>query len=275
MNSSRPVPRESIEARLEEALPESERGGLGAAREAVAAFDDRWFGQFAIASYRSVAGTGACEPALPAATAIELLRGYSRIRTETFVRLADDRAHAHTRDPTAALLAGDYLYTSAYRSLAAVDHPALGDCFDAMTDVLAAMTDAFTATYVEASAASTGASFFEGAAGSLGAGAGALGATLGGADAGLRDAVARLGRGLGTARGIQQRLDGDAGHSADRSVVADEQVLRERATEHRAAARDALRTISAAVPVDPLEPVLGPLRSPGAVDPSLADDASH
>lgn len=250
----RPDPRVAIEDRIEDALGDAERGGLAVAREAATGVEDRWFGRVVVATHRSVADAPSPESALPAAVAVELLRGYGRVRAETLIQMRDERAHAFTRDPTRALLAGDYLYTSAYRALASMDHPALGDCVHAMTDVLESVTEGLAGA---CDAAAAGASFFEATGGNLGAGAGTLGATLGGADGSDREALATLGRALGTARGVQQVV---AGAEAPVPVAADESALRDRAAAARDEARDALRSLSDSIDTDALGPVLGPVR---------------
>ncbi|WP_408960376.1 polyprenyl synthetase [Natrinema sp. 74] len=250
--------RTQIDARLEAVLPATGEDGLAVAREVIEEPDDRWYGLLVTETCDSMADTGDVEAPLSAAVAIELLRGYFRLRSELLVQLADERAHSLTRDPTTALLAGDYLYSAAYRSLGSSAHTDLAECFETVTSVLTTITEAFTTLSVEPAATSPPRSFFDETAGSIGEGAAALGAVLAGADGAQRDTVAQLGRGFSTAREIDQFLDPENGTTEVVSPIVNEQRFREHARQKRDDARQALQTLSARVDAEPLRTLVGP-----------------
>lgn len=264
--------RAELDDRLESALDAAEGGELSLARSSVLECPDRWYGQLVALSYaaandattesaaapRDDATTeGAAAPAeeavpetvLAASTAVELLRGYCRLRSELLVQLEDGTPHAPVRDPTAALLAGDYLNSTAYAAVGAVDHPRSRDAFEALVTATETVLGAFESRYVES--AGDHCSFLDETAGSLGESAAVVGATLAGVDGPRRERFAALGRGAGTTRQVGRILSpGETPAIAPREP--DERRLREHATRRLAEAERALDDLATSADVEPL-----------------------
>jgi len=197
--------RTELDRRLEATLASADAGGLSLARSTVLECPDRWFGQLVALSYDAAADAPDPDDALPAATAVELLRGYCRLRCDLLTD-RDEDADAPARDPTAVLLAGDYLNSAAYAAFGRVPDGPPGDGFDALTSALQSIVEGFDAAY----ARSTGGdeSLLDDTVGALGEGAAVVGATLAGTDAPDRESFADLGRGFSAARHVQRVLDG-------------------------------------------------------------------
>lgn len=249
--------RAEIDSHLETVLGAAESDCLASARATMETYDDRRYGQLVALSYDSVAerrdNTSETESILPAATAIELLRGYCRLRSELLVQVNDEMAHSLTRDPTAALLAGDYLYTSAYSALCDVDTAHLGACVKILTTVSETIIEAFSTNDSESSSLTSDQySFFDKTAGSIGEGAAILGATLADVDSARRDYFAKLGHGFGTARQIHRSLDTETGTVKAASPVHNERHLRKHAEQRRDEAHQALQKLSSTVDITAL-----------------------
>jgi len=238
-----------IDARLEPVLATADEHGLSVVRETVEEPGDRWYGRLLAASFETTATTATTqepEAVESAAAAVELFRGYCRLRSRLLVQVADRWPHSITLEPTAALLGGDYLYTAAYSMLGSVTHPALGDCFDVLTATATGIAESFADTYAGPEGSEWDQpAFFDETAGTVGEGAAVLGATLAGADDAQRDRLATVGRGLSTARQIHHVLD--AGPVAAMVVppTIDERHLREHAERCRTDALRALDALSA------------------------------
>lgn len=249
--------RAAIDRRLETVFETENDARVPAAREAVAEDEDRWYGRLLVRSYGSVADSMDSEATLSAAAAMELLRGYCRLRSELLVQITDDVAHSLTRDPTSALLAGDFLYSAAFTTLAEIDHSSRKACFEVLTDVSERVVEAFSRNYVRST--STTASrrqLIDGTAGALGEGAAVIGVTLAGGGEPLRENFAALGRGLGAGRQIRQTLDAEGGSVRVAFLERDQHQFRQHAERRLAAATEALRSLSAAADADRLRPLV-------------------
>jgi len=192
--------RTKIDRYLDTALERADERPL-AAVSTMEACPDRWYGQLMVLSYNAIADEPRTDAILPASAAIELLRGYCRLRSELFVQLADDFAHSLTRDPAAVLLAGDYLNSAAYTVFAETDYNQLEDAFHVFTDVSESLVEAFDTEYIRSV---DDYSFLDETAGSLGEGAAIIGATLAGVNTFQRADFATLGRGFSTAFHIRR-----------------------------------------------------------------------
>lgn len=247
-----------IESRVERTLSSRTDRQVPIANEAVMDCEDRWFGRLLVASHGALSDDVDHEAVLPAAAAVELLRGYSRIRLELLAQLADDVAHSLTLDPTSALLAGDFLFSLAYSELSEAAAGRTEAGFDALADVSRSIAETFASNY-DASATPTARcrKLITGTAGPLGAGAAAIGAVLAGVDDSHRDRFATAGRGFGVSRQMRRTLDADA-KSASIAVPlhVDEAELREYARRQRAEADQALRRLPAHVDTSRLRTLL-------------------
>jgi len=211
--------RTELDRRLEAALAAADAGGLSLARSTVLECPDRWFGQLAALSYDAVADAPDSDAVLPAATAVELLRGYCRLRND----LLTERAATPDRDRTAVLLAGDYLNSAAYAAFGRVEDGPSGDGFDALTAAFQTIVEGFDAAY--ARSAAEGESLLDDTVGALGEGAAVVGATLAGIDDSGREPFADVGRGFSAARHVQRVLDSARAESL-LPLDADERDLR-------------------------------------------------
>ncbi|SEO99681.1 hypothetical protein SAMN04487948_11025 [Halogranum amylolyticum] len=237
--------RKSINARLDTVLSAADEDGLPIARRTVEEPDDRWYGQLVIGAYNSSGSTTDPEMVLPAAVATELLRGYCRLRSRLLIQLTDDRPHSFTLEPTSALLAGEYLSTSAYSSLRSIDHPALSDCFEVLSSVAETITEAFTLIKMQPTPpTSDQCAFFDMTAGSIGAAATVLGAILADVDGTRRDDLATVGCGFSTERQIRHALDPESKWAKVAPPAFDEQELRTHAKRRRDEARQALEELA-------------------------------
>jgi len=243
------VPRSAIEARLESALRGADSDGLALARETVEAAEDRWYGQLVAGSSRSLTNRPNTDRVVSAAAAVELIRGYCRLRSELLVQLTDRHPHAFTRDEVAALLAGDYLSTGAYSALEGADC----DCFETATDALEAVSGAFAATYAEATEPPPDrVAFVERTAGRLGEAAGVLGAQLADADERQVDALARAGRCFAAARAVRRARDREPGSAMVAVPELRTEGLDERATRRREEGHRALAALPSSADASPL-----------------------
>jgi len=248
MTDAHPVDPSQIERHFEQVLSSADEANLTLVRDVLEETPDRWYGQLVVSAYDSLSGRQDREAALPAAAAVELLRGYVRLRSRLFVTLTDDHAHSLTLDPTAALLAGDYLYTAAFSSLRSAPNSTPGDCFGVLTSCLETITEAFACTYTPPESTEYATVLGE-TAGSLGAGAAGLGAALAGGDGPTRRHCERLGRGLSTAKQVNHVLDTDPSDAIVVPATFDEAQFRRHAKQGRDEAARALDTMPEAVDV--------------------------
>ncbi|WP_313693267.1 hypothetical protein [Halorarum halobium] len=259
MTRERPLAarRAAIDARIDAALESATANSLALARTTME--EAGWFGPLLACSYDSVADGSAAdgadaEGALLAAAAIELLAGYCRLRGELLVQLDDGVAHSLNRDPPSALLAADFLYTSAYSTLASIDHARIGACFDAFTDASLSIVGAFDAGGAGAEPSRTDRRpSIEGTAGALGETAATVGAALAGVERDRRDRFATLGRGFSTARRVRLALDSDVWPAhVGRPDLDDRRFVRS-ADRSRAEAERALSRLPSPADAGPLE----------------------
>jgi hypothetical protein len=254
MTDTDPVYPSQIECYFEQILSTADGANLPLVQDILHESPDRWYGQLVVKVYDSLSDCQNREDILPAAAAIELLRGYVRLRNRLFVTLTDKHAHSLTLDPTAALLAGDYLYTAAFSSLRSGAESSSGDCFEILTTVLETITKAFARTYTAAESTNNDqAKFLDETMGSLGEGAAALGAALAGVDEPVRRHCERLGRGLSTARQINYVLDTDPTEAMVVPPTFDESQFRRYAEQRRNDAAQSLDTLSETVDVTRLQ----------------------
>ncbi|WP_436907743.1 hypothetical protein [Halosimplex marinum] len=252
------VPRSAIEARLESALDGPGEDGPSVAREAVDAADDRWYGRLVGGAYRSLADGPDPDRVVPAAAAVELLRGYCRVRSELLVDLAGAGPRALGRDEVAALLAGDHLPAAAYATLTAADDPAVEDCVETLTDAFGAVAVAFATTFVEPTEPSPDpAAAVERTAGRIGECAVVLGARLAGADERHRDPVARAGRCFATARAVRDAFGDGAGPATVAVAELPAERLDDYAARRRADGYRALGELPSPVDASPLRRLAG------------------
>ncbi|MBP1986320.1 hypothetical protein [Halolamina salifodinae] len=227
--------RVALDHRVEAALDTVEEDGLALARTVVRESPDRWYGQLLALVHDAVAAVPAPERVLPAATAMELLEGYARLRSELLVQLNETVAHSFTRAPREALLAGDYLNAAAYATLSDLSHPDLDDAVETIASVSESVTGAFGVGDERPDARDVLAD----TAGALGAGAARLGTTLAGVDGQRRARLVRAGRGASIARRVESPGQ-DGGTPTVLPTPSDERRLRRYATRERAAAERAL-----------------------------------
>ncbi|WP_435101435.1 polyprenyl synthetase [Halarchaeum sp. P4] len=257
MTAHGPVDRTDIDAELVRVLGDADTRGVDVAREAVEEPADRWYGQVVGATYAALADSPADDTVVAAAATVELLRGYIRIRSQLLTQLSDERPHSLTADPEIVLLAGDYLYTTAFSTLGSNPHPRCGENVAALSSAFETITDAFSrSTSDTAPSDDQVLAFLDRTLGSLGATATRLGASLAADDSVPRADVATLGRALGTAHGAQRLRTADPGSAAVVSPAMDESALREYAETQREKAMDALDALPGSVGVATLHPLV-------------------
>lgn len=83
---------------LETRLEGAEQGCSSVVRTTLNERPDRWYGRLVVHSYESVPEAPTTKTILPAAAAIELLRGYHRCRLDLLRRTAADTARSSGRD---------------------------------------------------------------------------------------------------------------------------------------------------------------------------------
>lgn len=244
-----------IDRRLEAVFESGNDAEIPLAQRVIQENDDRWYGQLVVGTVGSVTRSVSTEAVLSAAAAIELLRGYCRLRSELLVQVSNDVPHSLTRDPTSALLAGDLLFSVAYSELGAVDHTPTEPLFETLANVSGTVIEALTATHVQSTSAATDRpALIDDTAGALGEGATLLGASLAGVTDSRREQFASVGRGLGVARQIRRDLDSDGGSLPVVPPEPDEATLRRHANRRMEEATCGLDTLSPTVDVDHLRP---------------------
>lgn len=229
----------AIDRHLESAVESGDPDRLAPVQTALDAGDDRWYGRLLVGAYESVAGPTDAEAVPAAAAAVELLRGYCRSRSELLAEVAD----GERGDRTASLLAGDCLYSAAYATLGAVDHPQREPCFEVLTDVSETMVEGFASHYAAASTADPAWAVIDDTVGALAEGAVVIGVTLAGVER-AQGRFATVGRGLGACREVQQTLADGGGSITLASQRPDERALRQYAQRRFAAADEALQGLS-------------------------------
>lgn len=249
--------RNAIDSRLEAAL-ESARGDyLTPARTVIVERDDRWYGQLVALVYNSAAERPDVPSILRAATAMELFRGYYRLREQLLIQLGRSKSNSITWDSNAALLAADYLHTSAHSTLGSIDDTDVRPCLEILESVSERIVETLADADLESTPSSSAYhSFVDGTAGMLGRGAASIGATLADADDRQRQRFARVGRGFSGRRQLRRSLEAatDAPHPA--SPVSTDRQCHRYAQEQFADATRALRMLSATADVDSLRTFL-------------------
>ncbi|WP_222913112.1 polyprenyl synthetase [Natrinema sp. SYSU A 869] len=241
--------RTEIDSRLEMVLDAAD-GQLAPAWTAILERDNRWFGQLLALSHNAVAETSDSPVVVPAATAIELLRGYVRLRERLIVQPGDTAADSLQWEVTSPLLASDFLYTTAYSTLGGLDDNRIGECFEVLTTVSDSIIEALGRTDSQSTPSSTEyCSFIDDTAGALGRGAAVIGATLADVDEPDRDHFATLGRGFGTVCRIRDILASD-GPSVQPGSAPATRRLRQHTKQRLQETDRALRQLSSAVDGD-------------------------
>lgn len=249
--------RAKIDSRLETAL-ESARGEcLAPARTVIVEQDDRRYGQLVALVYNSVAETPDDSSILRAATAMELFRGYCRLREQLLGRLAGSESDSVTRTSNAALLASDYLHTAAYSTLSPLEDTDVRPCIGTLASVSERIIETLTDAPLESTPSPAEyCSFVDGTAGALGRGAAVIGATLADVDDRERRRFATLGRGASVRRRLRRVLDADADTDTIRlgspPLDGQHRILRQHARRRLTEATEALRTLSSTTDVDSL-----------------------
>lgn len=244
--------RTRIDGRLKRVLDSADGGRLAPAWTTIVERDNRWYGQLLALSHNSVATTPVRPTVLPAATAIELLRGYVRLREQLIHQLSNEVTDPLRWEVTSALLASDYLYTSAYSTLGTLPDDHRAECFEEFTAVSKSIIETLGRNYIQSTPSPTKyCSFIDDTAGALGQGAAVIGATLADIDEPHRDYFATLGRGFGTVCRIQHILASDSALTQTDSSLTDRR-LRQHAKQRLRETDHALQQLSPAVDVNPL-----------------------
>lgn len=261
--------RTQIDGRLERALSSADSGRLAPAWTTISERDNRWYGQLLALSHNSVATTPMRSSVLPAATAIELLRGYVRLREQLIRQLGNEVTDSLQWEVTPALLASDYLYTSAYSMLGSLTDDHIAECLEEFTAVSKSIIETLGRNYIQSTPSPTKyCSFIDDTAGALGRGAAAVGATLADIDEPHRDHFATLGRGFGTVCRIQHLLASDgASIKTDSSLT--ERRLRQHAKQRLREAEHALQQLSPTVDVSSLRTLVTEALSESTADTIL------
>ncbi|MUV89690.1 polyprenyl synthetase [Halapricum sp. CBA1109] len=202
----------------------------------------------AVSAYTAFSADDGVDPALPAAAAVELLRGYALARNRLLARASDD--DVPPAETTTTLLAGDLLYTAAFTALGRGSGVSRAGGFEVLSEVVSTVTTTFAAAYAEESCPP--AEFVDGTAGAVGAGAARLGATLAEGTPTRREIASTVGEGLATAREIHRRLG--PGTAATVALPTDGEVerLRDHAERRREQAIRALDELDHSADDSPL-----------------------
>ncbi|MDS0295029.1 hypothetical protein [Halogeometricum luteum] len=124
--------RTALDDRLASVLAAADEDRLRLAAGVVGESDDRWYGRLVARSCEAAGGepASATDAVLRGATAVELLRGYCRLRSGLFVQLADEVAHSLNWDPAAAVLSGDFLQTAACSTVLSAETDRRDECVE-------------------------------------------------------------------------------------------------------------------------------------------------
>lgn len=240
--------RRAIDSRLETVLESARGDHLEPARTSIVDRDDRWYGQLVVLVYNSVAETPDETSVLHAATAMELLHGYCRLRMQLLGRLRETAADPVAWESDTALLASDYLYTAAYSTLGGIETADVETCFATLASVSETILETFGSDDVQPSPTAY-CSFVDGTAGALGRGAAVIGATLATVEDQRRHHVATLGREFSAARRIQHTLAADTDVIRTVAPIRDERQLRQCAQRRLVTAYRALEALSSTTDV--------------------------
>ncbi|UHQ98673.1 polyprenyl synthetase family protein (plasmid) [Natrinema zhouii] len=214
-----------------------------------------------------MATTPARPAALSAATAIELLRGYVRLREQLIHQLGNEVTDSLQWEVTPALLASDYLYTSAYSTLGSLTDDHIAECLEEFTAVSKSIIETLGRNYIQSTPSPTKyCSFIDDTAGALGRGAAVIGATLADVDEPHRDHFATLGRGFGTIYRIQHLLASDGASIKTDSSLTDRR-LRQHAKQRLQETDRALQQLSSTLDVTSLRTFVT-----GAISESTVDN---
>lgn len=243
--------RTEIDSRLELVLDTADNCRLAPASATILERDNRWYGQLVALSHNSLATTPDRPEVVPAATAIELLRGYLRLREELLLQLGNETTDSLQWEVTPALLASDYLYTSAYSTLGTLTADRIAECVEELTTVSESIIEALGSDCMQSPPSPAECcSSIDNTAGALGQGAAVIGATLAGIDD-PGDHFATLGRGFGTVWQIQDILASD-GTAVRTETSLTERRLRQHAKRRLRETDHALQQLSSAVDVSSL-----------------------
>lgn len=250
---SRTAVREAIEHRIDTVFNAAQGNALDSAADVMIEQRDRWYGRVVVRSYESAIDSVDSEVSDPAAAALEFFYGYYWIRTELLVQMTDAVPHSLNQDPTASLLAGDYLHSAAFWALCESDDQRLSSCFEILTKASLDIIEVFNIILKSSLQTADQVTLIEKTDGIIGETAARIGATLAGCGDPDRKSLARIGRSLSVARKIQRVLD-----PADTPVrmappEPDEQLLRKHADKQLSEAHQALRALSPAVDTGPLK----------------------
>lgn len=268
MGRRRTVDSAAIDARvaavLDDSPVEDDDETMAAARAAVASRDDRWYGRLVAAAHDSAVGATDSDSApatdrdrdavAAAATAVELVRGYCRLRADLLSALDSDGDATLATNQSTALLAGDFLHAAAFESLQSVPDSATAACVEALTGALGSVRTTFAATCDDrASTQQSEQSVVDGTAGCVGAAAATLGGAL--ADAPDRDAaaLAKAGRALAAVHATDRLLDSEHVVTPVPAHTVDQTRLRAQVDGYCEDAAGALRSLPAAVDAAELE----------------------
>lgn len=249
--------RTDIDERLQGVLDADGSGYLADVVGPPTDHEDRWYGRLVVASADAVAPDADRSTLRSAATAVELLREYYRLRTELLVQVTERTAHSLNHDPTEALLAGDFLFAASFASLESIDASGDDSPFEALTAASRSIVEALGRIHVHPEPAPADLpAHFDDTVGALGRAAAVLGASLGGADDDVRRRFATVGRGFAVVRRIERLLERDEGAATIVPPTPDPDPLDAHAANRLRDADAALRGLSGTIDVD----ALGPLR---------------
>lgn len=229
-----------IDAQIEEVLGDVGTRRLPLVRKVIDDVPDRWYGQLLAESYATAVDEVESDDVLPAAVAIELLRGYVRLRSALLVQLSGKHAHSLSLTLESALLAGDFLHSSANSVLLSSPGSALEASIADVTESMLSITASFTDLNEPDPSASNQANYFDTVAGTLGKTAASIGASIAGVNENARQLFADLGRGLGTSREIQRFVTADSRQVTVVPPVTHGPELRQHGRKRREEAMDAL-----------------------------------
>jgi hypothetical protein len=262
MKGQRAVDGDALDARVAAVLdgnpvPDGDET-LAAARAAVDVRDDRWYGRLAVAARDSVLGEAGDEAerdgVAAAATGVELVRGYCRLRADLLSALRGESAVSLAADRSTALLAGDYLHAAAFQCLHSVPVDSTPTCVEALTGALGSVPATLAdARDCEGSGGQSQQLVVDGTAGCVGGVAATLGGVVAAADDCEVDALAAAGRALATVHATASLLDAEDAVTLVPAHAVEEARLRAAAHECQESAARALASLPASVDADELE----------------------
>lgn len=200
-----------IEARLRENLGVADSGCLSVAVETVHEPTDRLYGQLVAGTYTALAGTSDLDSVLSAAAAVELLRGYLSVRSRMLAP-HDKTFRFGEVEFDRALLASDYLYTTAFSVLTSSTDSGAEPQIEVLADSVETMVQGLARTYTPAGGGPVDpGAFIDDTVGSIGSGAVLLGATLANGPDFDRSLFDRFGRSVTASRYIDEILHSGSG----------------------------------------------------------------